>query len=207
VSDLARLSRGRSLLLSDFFWSDRAAGNRDQRNVVGCLAAKTCMKWSLGVSNRPEILLRLFFLVGTILAVSSPFSAPAADKGSPSSDLQFQVQLVWGTNGPKPDDKPFQVVNDKLREQLKVVFKWENYYEVCRKPFSVPKDTSARLKLSDRCQLEMQQAGPSRVEIRLFGGGRLVLKKTQPVVPGEISVLAGDSENDTGWFVVLTPTK
>ena len=120
----------------------------------------------------------------------------------------FQVRLVWGTNGEKPKDKPLKDVDTPLQEKLKGVFKWQNYYEVNQKGLSVPKDASSvKLKLSDKCEIQLQDLGTSRVEIRLFGEGKLVVKKAQTIVPGEMIVLAGDSKDATAWFVVVTPPK
>jgi hypothetical protein len=126
---------------------------------------------------------------------------------SAAGEATFQVQLIWGTNGEKPKDTQLKDVEPKLQERLKGVFKWTNYYEVTRKPLSVPKDAAQKLKLSDKCDIQVQDLGSARIEIRLFGEGNLVVKKVQNVVPGEVIVLAGDSKNDTAWFVVLNPTK
>jgi hypothetical protein len=119
----------------------------------------------------------------------------------------FQAQLVWGTNGEKPKDKPLKELDPKLQERLKGVFKWKNYYEVNRKPLPVPKAGAQKVKLSDKCELQVQDLGSSRIEIRLFGEGVLVVKKVQSVIPGEAIVLGGFDKNDTAWFVVVTPPK
>jgi hypothetical protein len=117
----------------------------------------------------------------------------------------FQVQLIWGTNGERPKDKPMKDVDSKLQDKLKGVFKWTNYYEVNRNSLSIPKESSQKLKLSDKCEIQVQDLGSSRIEVRLFGEGKLVVKKAQKVTPGEMIILAGDSSDNTAWFVVLTP--
>ncbi len=119
----------------------------------------------------------------------------------------FQVQLIWGTDGEKPNNKPLKPVDPKFQEKLKGVFKWKNYFEVNHQPLTIPKDGQQRLKLSDKCEIEVEDLGNSRVEIRLFGEGRPVVKKAQAVALGETVVLAGDSKNDTAWFVVLVRAK
>ena len=124
-----------------------------------------------------------------------------------AGETSFQVQLVWGSDGERPKDKPIREVDPKLQEKLKGIFKWKNYYEVNRMALSVPKDSSQKLKLSEKCEIQVQDMGASRIEIRLFGEGKLVVKKAQTVIPGEMIVLAGDSKDDTAWFVVLTPPK
>src|SRR5690242_8594926 len=107
-----------------------------------------------------------------------------------AGESTFQVQLVWGTNGEKPKDKPLKDVDPKLQDKLKGLFKWGKYYEVSSKPLPVPKDNaSQKLKLSEKCEIQIQDLGNSRIEIRLFGEGKPVVKRTQPVVPGELIIL------------------
>jgi hypothetical protein len=131
-------------------------------------------------------------------------AVPLAHAGAENS---FHVQLIWGTDGERPKDKPLKDVEPKMLEKLKGVFKWKNYYEVEQKPLTVPKQGSQKLKLSDKCEIELQDLGSSRMEVRLFGEGKLVVKKAQTVVPDEPIVLGGGGKDQTAWFVVLTPVK
>ena len=39
---------------------------------------------------------------------------------------------------------------------------------------------------------------------KLYGQGKMVVRKTQKIKAGELLVLAGDDKNDTAWFVVLS---
>src|ERR1041384_5706193 len=124
-----------------------------------------------------------------------------------AGEMTFQVHLVWGTDGEKPKDKPLNPVDPKIEEKLKAVFKWKNYYEVNHQPLSLPKDGNQKLKLSDKCEIQVQDLSNSRVEVRLFGEGKPVVKKAQSLAPGEIILLGGESKNDTAWFVVLVRAK
>jgi hypothetical protein len=147
-------------------------------------------------------LLALSLLMCSALVFGGGLSVMAA------ADSTFQIQLVWGTNGEKPKDQPLKEVDPKLQEKLKGVFKWKNYYEVSLKTLSLPKEnSSAKLKLSEKCEIQLHDLGASRIEVLLFGEGKPVVKRTQAVIPGEMIILAGDSKNDTAWFVVLLPTK
>ncbi len=124
-----------------------------------------------------------------------------------AGETVFQVQLIWGTDGEKPKDKPLKEVDSKFQEKLKGIFKWKNYYEVNRQSIALAKDGSQKVKLSEKCDIQLKDLGNSRVEIHLFGEGKPVVKKAQTVVIGEPIVLAGDSKNDTAWFVVLVRPK
>lgn len=124
-----------------------------------------------------------------------------------AGEATYQAQLIWGTNGEKPKDKPLKDVDSKIQEGLKSIFKWKNYYEVSHKPIAVTKEGSQKVKLSEKCDIQLQDLGGSRIEIRLFGQGVPVVKKVQSVVPGEPIVLGGFDKNDTAWFVVVVPPK
>lgn len=135
------------------------------------------------------------------------FSLLSQNLARAAEGTRYQVHLIWGTNGDKPKNKGLTDVDPKLQEKFKGIFKWKNYYEVTRKGLAVPAEGAQKLTLSDKCDIEVQDLGHSRAEIRLFGEGKLVVKKQQTVVPQEIIVLGGNSKGDTAWFVVLDPLK
>jgi hypothetical protein len=149
---------------------------------------------------------RLLLVVGMLSALCTWFLL-GADKPVAGADTVFQVQLIWGTNADSPPDKEFKDVDPKIQAQFKGIFKWKKYYEVSRKSLSVPKDGAPKLKLSDKCEIQVQDLGGGRAEIRLFGNGKLVVKQFQKIVPGNPVVLAGDCDDASAWFVVLTPAK
>jgi hypothetical protein len=152
--------------------------------------------------TRHSLLPALRLLVASLLAF---LALELRAHGAGESD--YHVQLIWGTDGDRPKDKPLKDVDSKLLDKLKAVFKWKNYYEVDQKHVTVPKQGMQKLKLSDKCEIELQDLLNSRIEIRLFGEGKLVVKKAQTVVPDEPIVLGGGGKDQTAWFVVLTPDK
>ena len=142
---------------------------------------------------------QLGYLAGVALFCASSFlvrSGPA--------DLNLQAQLVWGTNKEKPDDPKLKEVDPSVAEKLRKVFKWKNYFEVNRQHFTVPVGSPKRVKMSDDCEIEVQNLGNSSIEVKLFGKGKLAVRKTQKISPSELLVLAGDDKDDTAWFVVLS---
>src|ERR1051325_12027028 len=87
-------------------------------------------------------------------------------KVTAAGETLFQVQLIWGTDGEKPKDKPLKEVDPKFQEKLKGIFKWKNYYEVNRQTLALPKDGSQKFKLSDKCEIQLQDLGNSRIQNR-----------------------------------------
>lgn len=138
------------------------------------------------------------------LAATAVFIIASCVGRSASTDIHLQAQLVWGTNNDKPDDPKLKDVDSNVREKLRGVFKWKNYFEVNRQSFTVAASGSKRVKMSDLCQIEVHNLGNSLVELKLYGEGKMVVRKTQKVKAGELLVLAGDDKDDTAWFVVLS---
>jgi len=123
---------------------------------------------------------------------------------SASTELNLSAQLIWGTNNEKPDDPRLKEITPEVGEKLRGVFKWKNYFEVNRQNFKVNSPATKKVKMSEHCEIEVQNLGSSVVEVKLYGKGKLVVKKRQVFKTGELLVLAGDDKNDTAWFVVLT---
>jgi len=118
-------------------------------------------------------------------------------------ELSFQVQLIWGTNGEKPPGKDLKDVEQRIKEALKGIFKWKNYFEVTRKTLKVPAKATQQLQLSDKCQVVVQNLGNSSAQIKLLGEGKCVNTRKESITPGKLITIAGEDKNDTAWFVVL----
>jgi hypothetical protein len=138
------------------------------------------------------------------LAATVVFIVGSCIARSASADLNLQAQLVWGTNKDKPDDPKLKDVDSQVRDKLRGVFKWKNYFEVNRQKFLVTAAAPKRVKMSDLCEIEVHDLGNSVVEVKLFGEGKMVVRKTQRIKAGELLVLAGDDKDDTAWFVVVS---
>ena len=94
-----------------------------------------------------------------------------------------------------------------MTERLRTALKWKNYFEVNRQNFTVHAGTPKKVKMSDHCEIEVDNFGNSSIEVKLYGKGKMVVKKTQKIKPGELLIFAGDDKNDTAWFVVLSQTE
>jgi hypothetical protein len=124
-----------------------------------------------------------------------------------TGELGLQAQLIWGTDGEKPKEPNLKDVDSATQDKLKKVFKWKNYYEVDKQEFKVPMSSKKRVRMSAKCEVEVENLGDSQVEVKLFGEGKMVVKKRQALKSGELLVLAGDDKNNTAWFVILTLSK
>jgi len=154
----------------------------------------------MSLNHHPRLLLHGLLASLAFALISLP-SALAA-KG----DLHVQAQLVWGTDGDKPPDPGVKRLDEATRKKLGSVFKWKNYFEVDRQNFKVALSAKNRVRLSPKCEVEVENLGDSQVEVKLIGEGKLVVKKKQVLKAGELLILAGDDKNQNAWFVIITPS-
>lgn len=141
------------------------------------------------------------FLLSLAFVFLTLGSAP--DLEAAEAETRFAAELVWGTNGDKPPDQDLKPITPELKKRLQRVFKWRNYFQIARKEFVVTPARPARVQMSRDCLLEVAALDAGEFEIQLFGKGVLVVKKRQPIIPGETIILGGDDKNDNAWFVVL----
>lgn len=151
---------------------------------------------------------RLFGLVVLVALAVSGLGAPAAA----AMEIRLRAQLVWGTNDEGPKDGKYPELSGKLKEKLARVFKWKDYYQIKDQRFSVEPGEARRVKMSDKCELQLKVIDDFTLEVQLFGEGTLVKTLRQPLQAlrqGELAVLAGDSKEKFGdaWFVVLSAPK
>jgi hypothetical protein len=141
------------------------------------------------------------------LAVISCVCAARAEES-----LHGEALLVWGTNEPRSPDPKHVPVDRFLARKLAgphSPYKWKYYYEVpTRQPFDVRVgETQKKIRMSDRCTIDIKNLGKTRVEVRLYGEGKPVFINSEPLTDDWPLVYAGDAGNETGWFVVIRKVK
>jgi len=127
-----------------------------------------------------------------------------------AGELKLRVQLVWGTDHGKPDNKDLKPLEAKARESLRQ-FKWKNYWVVNQKDAIISGKKVQRLELSAKCGVDFKELGDGELEVCLIN-----LKKGMPVVTvkhsvaalkkGEFCILAGEDKEvwDDAWFVIIS---
>jgi hypothetical protein len=122
--------------------------------------------------------------------------------------LKAEALLIWGTDDAQSPNPKFTPVDDALAKKLgKSPYRWKHYYEVSRKNLNIASGTTQKdVILSKHCTLEVSNLGGERLEIKLFGKGKLVSTQKELMVGKCMLIIGGASENDTAWFVVLRRT-
>lgn len=140
-------------------------------------------------------------LLAAVLIIGLAQTAIAAQQ---EDEIRLVAQLIWGTDGPRPSDAKIKEVDRETRGVLKGIFRWKNYFEVSRREFSVLAKDKRRVRMSDKCEIEVEYQGRSAVEVKLIGEGKPILTRRQVLKPGELLVIAGDDKDDTAWFVSIS---
>jgi hypothetical protein len=121
-----------------------------------------------------------------------------------AADMDFEAQLIWGTNETSPVTEKLHPIGPKLEAKLKKSpFKWEHYYEIRYEKFSVAKDKEKTVQMSKECEIRVGNLGHDDIKFQLYGKGKLVDTLSQPLPKGQLLIHGGDAENSSAWFIVL----
>ena len=121
-----------------------------------------------------------------------------------AGDMDFEAQLIWGTNETSPITEKLKPIGPMLEAKLKKSpFKWEHYYEINREKFTVPSNKEKIVAMSKECEIRVQNLGKDEIRFQLYGKGKLVDTLSQPLPKGQLLVHGGDAENSSAWFIVL----
>jgi hypothetical protein len=122
-----------------------------------------------------------------------------------AGDQKVKATLVWGTDDEKPNDPHLKRADEQMVKGLRH-FKWKNYFEVTNTAVNLSPNVTNRVRLSPKCEVELQNLGKAGLEAKLWGEGKLVYTKKGTIPAGEHLALGGDDpKNSSAWFVILTP--
>lgn len=148
-------------------------------------------------------------LLRALALSASCFMALALNAGG----VVVRAQLVWGTDGAKPDGKDYRELNAEMRTKLINNLRWKNYYIVKSEERPVAKEP-CRFSLSERCSVGLKPDGKGAVEVQIFNP--MAAKPTEPVFTESVSleslqkghgvVIGSNSKDrwDDAWLVIVT---
>ena len=140
---------------------------------------------------------RLALIVLSALVMGSSAGSALA------ADLKLEARLIWGTNdetSPNPDHKP---VDAKTTAILSKAFKWKKYFLVNSERVDVASRSTKKVKLSDHSSVDIRELEGDKIELKVFGKGKVVRTITEPLAKEGTVVIAGDAQNDCAWFIII----
>lgn len=157
-----------------------------------------------GLPSRGWLCLLCSLCAGFLLGAANP---------APAEELKLQAQLVWGTDGGRPEGQDMRELDASIREKFMRHLRWKNYYVVRSAVADVSKGDLKRMELSKRCSVDVQRED-KEIVIRIYslrdGSEPRVLKTDripeERLRAGHAIVFGGDSKDnwEDAWFVVLT---
>ncbi|MGC8743362.1 MAG: hypothetical protein ACP5T0_05740 [Verrucomicrobiia bacterium] len=140
------------------------------------------------------LVLKVLILVFALMSPVIPAQA---------ANLKLEISLVWGSNEEKLPDPKYHRVNDELGKKLQKIFKWKHYFLIKKQEAEVPSRATKKFKVSDKCDVEITEMEGPRVEVKLYGEGKLINRTIKSLTKDEMITIAGDDKNETAWFVII----
>ncbi|MBC8244799.1 MAG: hypothetical protein H8E20_10440 [Verrucomicrobia bacterium] len=141
---------------------------------------------------------RFTVMVATLLIAANGHIAAQADS------ISVQARLVLGTS---KEQKDRMEASAAIKKKLAQVFKWKHYYELHSKRMTIADASTKSAKLSRAASIKVTNKKNGKVAVSLFSKGKMLVQKTQNLKPGSHMVLAGNTESDSAWFIVLSKSK
>jgi hypothetical protein len=123
--------------------------------------------------------------------------------------MRGEAMLVWGTNDPQSPDPKHVPVDDELARKLgKSPYRWKHYFKVRSETVEIHSgETIKGVTMSKHCVLDITNLGAERVQVKLYGEGKLVSCNKEPFKDNWPLIFAGSAGNETAWLVVLRKVK
>lgn len=138
---------------------------------------------------------KLFSTAGLFCAVVFCLLLTGMSARAASGDLKLEAQLVLGSDDVKPKNGLKPVASDIEKKLKQLPLKWNHYYIMSEKNFTVAKGDTKKTDLSKQCQVSVKNLGDQRVELTLASKGQNIGNITQSLHKGQTLVVGGDADN------------
>ncbi len=99
-------------------------------------------------------------------------------------------------------------MKDLARKLSKSPYRWKHYFKVRGQIIEVRTgETKKDVAISKPCLLDITNLGTNRMQIKLYGDGKLVSSNKEPFVDNWPLIFAGSAGNETAWLVVIRKLK
>lgn len=124
-----------------------------------------------------------------------------------AGDMKVMATLIWGTDDEKPAAANIKPASAEMAEQFRQICKWKHYFEITNTLATLPEFKTNRIRLSDKCEVDVANLGSMGLAAKLYGEGKTVYDGKSEVKPGKPWAIGGSGKDATAWFVILTPQK
>ena len=142
-------------------------------------------------------------IVNILVLAGFALGVPARAEEGPTT---FYVQLIWGTDGEHPPEPGSKRAGPKVSDVFRPVFKWKNYWEICRKQVPVALGHKARVRLSHEREVEIDLTNPKLRKVTAFHKSEFVDRTIKSAGEG-MTLIGGDRDRQSVWFIVVRRDK
>lgn len=129
-----------------------------------------------------------------------------AEESKNEADFPLKLQLIWGTDKDikgTPMENKFKEVDSTVKERLGEFLKWKYYYEISCKRVNLVDDKEKKVRMSKKCEIEIQKIEGNTVEVKLYGEDKMVVKKRAKITAKKPQSVAGKNEETSDFWCVL----
>ena len=138
-----------------------------------------------------------FFISLTLFLSRACSTVVRAEESKDEADFPLKLQLIWGTDKDikgTPMENKFKEVDSTVKERLGEFLKWKYYYEISCKRVNLVDDKEKKVRMSKKCEIEIQKIEGNTVEVKLYGEDKWSSKKEQRSLPKNLNRWQGKTK-------------
>jgi hypothetical protein len=139
-----------------------------------------------------------------IIAAALP--AVAALTSAAEKPLVYYVQLIRCSDQERAPEPGSRRVGPKLAERFQCVFRCKSYWEIGQEKLEVMPNRSARVRLHNGRDVEIDLKQPGKRRVATFYKGRLIDRTVEPASEN-MTLIGGDRDQTNHWFIVVRRDK
>ncbi len=153
------------------------------------------------------ILATAFLFMRLLISICFVCAVALASFGNgEGGSTKYYVQLVHGTDSNQPPQAGSKRIGAKVAATLAGPLKWKHYWEVCPKEVAVTPGRTTTVPLNNGREVQIDFTKQGKRAVTAIEGGKVV---DRTIVPeGEaLSVIGGDRDQKSAWFIVVRRDK
>jgi hypothetical protein len=143
------------------------------------------------------------YIFGIFAAAGLVLSSVTAAAEKP---LVYYVQLIRCSDVEQAPEPGSRRIGARLAERFQCVFRCKSYWEISRDKVEVLPSQTARARLRNGREVEIDLSIPGKRRISTFSKGRLIDRTVEPASEN-MTLIGGDRDQTSHWFIVVRRDK
>jgi hypothetical protein len=129
-----------------------------------------------------------------------------AGLAAPEEKTVFYAQLVRGNDQEKPPFSYCKPIGPKLAEKLQPIFRFKHYWVIAQREITLNAGQKARVVFNQERAVEIDLTTPKKRTVVAYRDEKALQRVISPV-DQEMTILGGDRDSDSAWFIVVRRDK